>query len=610
MIHLGDITKIDGHKVPLVDVVTGGSPCQDLSVAGKRAGLKHSEKGDDETTRSGLFMEQIRLIKEMRDESTRQLQLRGADVDIRSIRPRYMVWENVPGAFSSNKGEDFRCVLEEVCRVADKTANVPMPEKGKWSTSGVIIGDDWSVAWRVHDAQFWGVPQRRKRIALVADFGGQTAPQILFECKSMSGDSEQSGKKRESSSTITERNTNETSERCGKCDRGISKGSDDCGERNTETLTFQERAGCDGGVKESLSNENEQEPYQPSTTNPSCLNPWDVQSKHIQPENGKAEALYSGECRGGGGESYVMQNTVYCLQGNGIDRAETAGCNGKGWKEDESYTLNTVDRHAICIGGQVNDAISPSEEVSKTLNCMDDPMKVMTFSDIHNALNARDGRSGVHSQMLNEPENNFVVCIGNGQTAQLKESDKVGTLNCMHEQQAIIVPKEPILLESNQDHATVQEDGVSTTLPASMGMGGGYVPMVTYSVDQGGGKSACKVDEEKSPTLTTTHDGAPAVCYGVDCYNQTQSQEVSKALNAAATDSDHIPCVYGIDRASFNQGKNALYDFSVEEEKAQTLVARGPGGGTSETVGALCARDYKGVGNQYVDEGKCIIHRI
>ena len=365
-----------------------------------------------------------------------------------------------------------------------------------------------------------------------------------------------------------------------------------------------------GGVKESLSNENEQEPYQPSTTNPSCLNPWDVQSKHIQPENGKAEALYSGECRGGGGESYVMQNTVYCLQGNGIDRAETAGCNGKGWKEDESYTLNTVDRHAICIGGQVNDAISPSEEVSKTLNCMDDPMKVMTFSDIHNALNARDGRSGVHSQMLNEPENNFVVCIGNGQTAQLKESDKVGTLNCMHEQQAIIVPKEPILLESNQDHATVQEDGVSTTLPASMGMGGGYVPMVTYSVDQGGGKSACKVDEEKSPTLTTTHDGAPAVCYGVDCYNQTQSQEVSKALNAAATDSDHIPCVYGIDRASFNQGKNALYDFSVEEEKAQTLVARGPGGGTSETVGALCARDYKGVGNQYVDEGKCIIHRI
>ena len=122
MKHYGDITKIDGHNVPLVDVVTGGSPCQDLSVAGKRAGLAGE--------RSGLFMEQMRIIKEMRDESARQLQLRGADDDIRLLKPRYMVWENVPGAFSSNKGEDFRAVLEEVCRIADKTATVPRPEGG------------------------------------------------------------------------------------------------------------------------------------------------------------------------------------------------------------------------------------------------------------------------------------------------------------------------------------------------------------------------------------------------------------------------------------------------------------------------------------------------
>jgi DNA (cytosine-5)-methyltransferase 1 len=122
MKHFGDITKIDGHKVPLVDIVTGGSPCQDLSVAGKRKGL--------EGERSGLFMEQIRVIKEMRDESTKRLRLRGADFDIRDIKPRYMVWENVPGAFSSNNGEDFRCVLEEVCRIADKTANIPRPERG------------------------------------------------------------------------------------------------------------------------------------------------------------------------------------------------------------------------------------------------------------------------------------------------------------------------------------------------------------------------------------------------------------------------------------------------------------------------------------------------
>lgn len=189
MKHFGDITKIDGHNVPIVDIVTGGSPCQDLSVAGKRAGL--------EGERSGLFMEQIRIVKEMRDEYIKQLQMRGADVNIRLIKPRFMVWENVPGAFSSNKGDDFRCVLEEICRVADKTANVPIPRGEKWSTSGCIMGDWWSVAWRLHDAQFWGVPQRRKRIALVADFGGKSAPEILFERESMSGNIEQSKQERE-----------------------------------------------------------------------------------------------------------------------------------------------------------------------------------------------------------------------------------------------------------------------------------------------------------------------------------------------------------------------------------------------------------------------------
>ena len=202
MKHFGDITKIDGHKVPLVDIITGGSPCQDLSVAGKRAGL--------EGERSGLFMEQIRIVKEMRDESFRQLQLRRSDVDIRLVKPRFMVWENVPGAFSSNKGEDFRCVLEEICRIKDKTASVPMPENNKWSSTGCIMGDGWSIAWRVHDAQFWGVPQRRKRIALVADFGGESAPEILFERESMSGNIEQSKQEREEASRDIRESTHQS----------------------------------------------------------------------------------------------------------------------------------------------------------------------------------------------------------------------------------------------------------------------------------------------------------------------------------------------------------------------------------------------------------------
>jgi DNA (cytosine-5)-methyltransferase 1 len=178
MRHLGDITKIRGDKIPPVDVITGGSPCQDLSVAGKRAGL------DGE--RSGLFMEQIRIVKEMRNAT-------GADVDIRLAKPRYMVWENVPGAFSSNKGKDFQAVLTEIIRIAQPDApDVPMPKNAKWGGAGCIYDEmgRWSVAWRVHDAQFWGVPQRRKRIALVADFAGLSAAEILFERKGLSWNSE------------------------------------------------------------------------------------------------------------------------------------------------------------------------------------------------------------------------------------------------------------------------------------------------------------------------------------------------------------------------------------------------------------------------------------
>ena len=181
MIHLGDITKIKGYEAPIVDCIIGGSPCQDLSLAGKRAGLAGA--------RSGLYMEQIRLIKEMR-EYDRNHGRTGVD-----IRPRYMVWENVPGAFSTNGGQDFAAVLEEAIRVAEPEApNVSVPEKG-WPTAGCIVGECWSIAWRVLDAQFWGtsdkpLPQRRRRIALVADFGGLSAPQILFVRKSVSGDLE------------------------------------------------------------------------------------------------------------------------------------------------------------------------------------------------------------------------------------------------------------------------------------------------------------------------------------------------------------------------------------------------------------------------------------
>lgn len=166
MIHLGDITKIKGDNISPVDVITFGSPCQDLSTAGKRAGLSGE--------RSGLFMEAVRIIKEMREATNGEY-------------PKYAVWENVPGAFSSNKGEDFRAVLEELARIKEAGISIPRPDKSKWAKAGLITGDDWSIAWRTMDAQYWGVPQRRLRISLVLDLTGGRAGEILFEPERLRG---------------------------------------------------------------------------------------------------------------------------------------------------------------------------------------------------------------------------------------------------------------------------------------------------------------------------------------------------------------------------------------------------------------------------------------
>lgn len=166
MKHLGDITKMSGFSTPPVDVITFGSPCQDLSIAGKRAGLSGE--------RSSLFMEAVRIIKEMREATNGEY-------------PKYAVWENVPGAFSSNRGEDFRAVLEELARIKEAGISIPGPDKSKWAKAGLLTGDDWSIAWRTMDAQYWGVPQRRLRISLVLDLTGGRAGEILFEPESLRG---------------------------------------------------------------------------------------------------------------------------------------------------------------------------------------------------------------------------------------------------------------------------------------------------------------------------------------------------------------------------------------------------------------------------------------
>lgn len=213
MKHLGDITKIHGDQIEPVDCITFGSPCQGLSMAGKRLGF------DDD--RSVLFLDAARIIKEMKTATN-------------GMYPTFVVWENVPGAFSSNGGEDFRAVLEELARVEQPDASIPRPPRGgRWSKAGAISGNGWSLAWRQLDAQYWGVPQRRKRIALVVDFGGQRAEEILFERTSLSGNPDESIKAWEGAPRH-------------------SQASPYGRDRGGNSYTLKIRSGCAGGGKGAL----------------------------------------------------------------------------------------------------------------------------------------------------------------------------------------------------------------------------------------------------------------------------------------------------------------------------------------------------------------------
>lgn len=189
MKQLGSVTDINGAEVEPVDIITFGSPCQDLSVAGKRLGIHDGQ-------RSNLFFEAVRIIKEMREADERTGR---TDVD---IRPRFAVWENVPGAFSNNKGADFQAVLQALASVRENGVSIPQPKK--WWGAGCVMGNGWSIAWRVYDAQYWGVPQRRKRIYLVADFASERAGEILFERESVRGNPSEGGEAREGTAADVE----------------------------------------------------------------------------------------------------------------------------------------------------------------------------------------------------------------------------------------------------------------------------------------------------------------------------------------------------------------------------------------------------------------------
>lgn len=410
MIHLGDITKIHGDEIEPVDCITFGSPCQDLSIAGRRAGLAGE--------RSGLFMEAVRIIKEMRSSTN-------------GLYPTFAIWENVPGAFSSNNGDDFRAVLEELACVEQPNAVIPGPPRGgRWSKAGAIAGNGWSLAWRQLDSQYFGVAQRRKRIALILDLGGQRAGEILFERTSLSrhpdpciqawkevagltanrpagndrmvGAGFLCGSSRNADSRGTE------ADRAGKSEAEERTSGDKCCEAAAYTLKI--RSGCAGGGKGAL-----------------------VQTE----KTGTLSTIQDQTI------FQLIQEPTYCISGNTVDRKTNQ--NGTGVRESGAFTVNTVDRHAVAYALQNQNL------------CIDDALP-FNPTQITSKVNKSNPQWGDPCHPL--------AAAAHPPAAVIRISDEE-------------MPVQPMVLESNQVHATVTQNGICPTLPASMGLGGGYVPMIT-----------------------------------------------------------------------------------------------------------------------------------
>ena len=351
MKHYGDITTIKGSELEPVDIISFGSPCQNLSVAGKREGLD----GD----RSSLFYEAIRIVKEMREATNGKY-------------PRYIVWENVPGAFSSNKGEDFKAVLNEICKVKDEQVSISKPSK--WENAGRIMGDGYSIAWRLFDAQFWGVPQRRQRIYLVADFDGGSAGKILFESEGLSGYSAQGFKSWQSSA-------NGTSE---------SIGEDGCGlmfENHSQDTRYRGPLSVAQTVSSTYGTGGNNQPFvveRPRAYGVCAKNSNSMKSSN--PNSGFYEADTSRCLDANGGNPTCNQGGIAVIEGNGSRPSHK----GDGYKEsDVMYTLNATEQHAVA------------------------------FAEVHATLSANDGPKGPSSQMMKNPEENFVgeVSYGIGRPA-------------------------------------------------------------------------------------------------------------------------------------------------------------------------------------------------
>lgn len=462
---------------------------QDLSIAGKRAGLAGA--------RSGLYMEQIRIIKEMRDRDRRM----GRTGEF--VRPRYMVWENVPGAFSSNGGKDFAAVLEEAIRVAEPEApDIEVPEKG-WNTWGGYhdeMGGRWSVAWRVLDAQHWGVPQRRRRIALVADFGGDTAWEISFEQQSMSGYPAESGAAGEGPA--------------GDSESGAS-------------YAVRIRGGCDGGGKGALVQTEKSGTIKAGndqTIFAGCLTPWDSQSKRVYSEAGVMPTLPAGENSG------QNQEAVLCA---GFKLGNSEQARSIGYAEEQAPTLNAEcggNKPAVmCLNDQGGNVMGVSHDVAGTLRAQEHGHQpaVMAFdtTQITSKQNGSIPDFGKPCHTLNA--NAHVPCA---------------------------------VLDMSHACDVIRDCGeVSPSLQARMGTGGNQIPL-TYQKTTGtlspgahagsyNGQDAYNdmlvVSSEISPALRAKANDpyrADMTAYvaSVDCRNFTEGGEINGTLQAKESEGQSL----------------------------------------------------------------------
>ncbi len=477
MKHYGDVSAINGADLPPVDIITFGSPCQDMSIAGKRDGLDGS--------RSSLFYEAIRIVKEMRCKTNGE-------------KPRFIVWENVPGAFSSNKGQDFKAVLEAVIGVKEPAATVPAADKKGWPDADYYVGDGWSVAYRVLDAQWWGVPQRRKRIFLVADFAGAGAPKILFESEGVSGYSAEGFRAWQRTASGAESGTGTAGGTGRICLNDQGGAQMDVSEDVTGTLRAQEH-GHQPCVLEaagfctehsanarSIGYEEERSPTLRAGVVPAAIalenHPADSRVKIS--EDGKVQTLTSRCGTGGGNVPLVMDGTEDTVP---VTLKIRSGCEGGGkgaiWQEDKSATLGCNNDQTVFVPFVKGTRPHSKSEAPTWKN-----------GEVANTLNTFD---------IGEQRCNELAVKAYGVCSKASHS-----------------------MMSDNPHSGFYEATTSRTLDRSGGdptcnQGGLCICEPVVCVDQGGGKSNCTVDEQVAPPLSCTHGGAPAVAFA-----QNQRDEV------------------------------------------------------------------------------------